>query len=51
MHPHNLALTYLEKTDGLNRNLDTVRTLMGIYDVLEMKAKATEYRGLYESMK
>lgn len=45
------ALPYLEKADSLSRNLDTVRTLMGIYEVLEMSGKASEFRTLYNSMK
>ena len=45
------ALPYLEKADSLNRNLETVRTLMSIYDVLENTTKADEYRALYKSMK
>ena len=45
------ALPHLEKADSLNRNVDTVRTLMNLYEVLEMGAKATEYRDLYKSMK
>lgn len=45
------ALPYLEKADQLNRNVDTVKSLMSIYDVLEMSAKSKEYRDLYKSMK
>ena len=45
------ALPYLEKADGLNRNIQTVQTLMSIYDVIENTEKATEFRALYKSMR
>ncbi|MFV0247380.1 MAG: tetratricopeptide repeat protein [Tenacibaculum sp.] len=45
------ALPYLEKADSIKRNLDTVRTLMNIYEVLEVADKANKYRALYKSMK
>ncbi|WP_075343961.1 tetratricopeptide repeat protein [Tenacibaculum agarivorans] len=45
------ALPYLEKADSLNRNADTVKSLMSIYEVLEMSAKAKEYRDLYKTMR
>ncbi|CAL2101757.1 Tetratricopeptide repeat-containing protein [Tenacibaculum sp. 190130A14a] len=45
------ALPFLEKADSLNRNLDTVKTLMNLYEVLEMEEKAKEYRDLYKSMR
>ena len=45
------ALPFLEKADSLNRNIDTVKTLMNLYEVLENSAKAKEYRELYKSMK
>ena len=45
------ALPYLEKADGLKRSVDTVKTLMNLYEVLEMSDKASEYRDLYQSMK
>ncbi len=44
------ALPYLEKADSLNRSVDTVKSLMSIYEVLEMSAKSKEYRNLYKSM-
>ena len=44
------ALPFLEKADGLNRNVETVKTLMNLYEVLEMSDKASEYRELYKSM-
>lgn len=45
------ALPYLEKADSLNRSVDTVKSLMSIYEVLEMSDKSKEYRELYKSMK
>lgn len=45
------ALPFLEKADSLNRNIDTVKTLMNIYEVLEMSDKAKEFRDLYKSMR
>ena len=45
------ALPFLEKADSLNRSIDTVKTLMNLYEVLEQSDKATEYRDLYKSMK
>lgn len=45
------ALPYLEKADSLNRNLETIKSLMSIYEVLEMNDKAKEFRDLYKSMK
>lgn len=44
------ALPYLEKADSLNRSIDTVKSLMSIYEVLEMQDKAKEFRDLYKSM-
>lgn len=45
------AIPFLEKADSLNRNVETVKTLMNLYEVLEMSDKASEYRELYQSMK
>ncbi|MBS9774649.1 MAG: tetratricopeptide repeat protein [Tenacibaculum sp.] len=45
------ALPYLEKADKLNRKEQTVKTLMSIYEVLEMTDKVNEYKDLYKSMK
>ena len=45
------ALPFLEKADGLKRSIDTVKTLMNLYEVLEMETEATKYRDLYKSMK
>ncbi|MDE0536444.1 tetratricopeptide repeat protein [Tenacibaculum sp. L6] len=44
------AVPFLEKADSLNRSVDTVKTLMNLYEVLEMSDKASEYRELYKSM-
>ena len=44
------AIPFLEKADSLNRSIDTVKTLMNLYEVLEMSDKASEYRELYKSM-
>lgn len=48
---YNEALPYLQKADSLNRNVDVVRSLMNIYELLENESKASEYRNLYKSMK
>lgn len=45
------ALPYLEKSDEYNRTIDSVRSLLNIYDVLEMDDKSKEFRALYKSMK
>lgn len=45
------ALPTLEKADQLKRSLETVRTLLNIYETLEMEDKAKEFRALYKSMK
>ncbi|MCD8411512.1 tetratricopeptide repeat protein [Tenacibaculum finnmarkense] len=45
------ALPFLEKADTIKRSVDTVKTLMNLYEVLEMEAKATQYRTLYKAMK
>ncbi|WP_233188707.1 hypothetical protein [Tenacibaculum sp. SG-28] len=45
------ALPYLEKANSLNQNIETVKTLMNIYDLLEMTEKADTYRALYKSMR
>lgn len=44
------ALPYLEKADSLNRSVDTVRTLLNIYDTLEMNEKADKLRPIYKEM-
>ena len=43
-------LPVLEKADAADRNVSTVRLLMGIYENLEMEDKASEFRKLYKSM-
>ncbi|MDG2194043.1 MAG: tetratricopeptide repeat protein [Polaribacter sp.] len=45
------ALPYLEKAHSLNKNLDTIRTLLNIYENLEMEEKAKEFRALYKAMR
>ena len=45
------AMPYLEKADALKRTIDTVRTLLNIYDNLEMDAKSTEFRTLFKAMR
>ena len=45
------ALPYLSKADSLNRNIHTVRTLLNIYENLEMEEKSKEFRVLYKSMR
>lgn len=44
------ALPYLEKSDELNRTIETVKTLLNIYQILEMDAKSKEFVELYKSM-
>jgi len=44
------ALPYLEKADSIKRTIDTVRTLMNIYDTLEMTEKADKVRAVYKEM-
>ncbi|TVZ55664.1 tetratricopeptide repeat protein [Lutibacter sp. Hel_I_33_5] len=48
---HKEAIPYLEKADELERDIDTVRTLLNLYDTLEMEEKADKFRALYKSMK
>lgn len=45
------ALPYLAKADNIKRTLETVRTLLNIYDILEMEAKADELRPIYKKMR
>ena len=45
------ALPYLEKADELERTEDTVRTLLNMYDVLEMTEKADKMRPIYKKMR
>jgi hypothetical protein len=48
---YNQALPYLVKGDELGRNIETVRTLMNIYDTLEMTDKADELRVVYKQLR
>ena len=45
------ALPYLEKADGIKRSEDSVRTLLNLYDVLEMSDKAGVLRPIYKKMR
>ena len=45
------ALPYLEKADNLKRSIDTVRTLMNIYDTLEMTEQADKLRVIYKELR
>lgn len=45
------ALPYLEKADNLKRSEDTVRTLLNIYDNLEMEVEGDKLRVIYKEMK
>jgi tetratricopeptide (TPR) repeat protein len=42
------ALPYLEKADSISRSVDTIKTLMNLYQQLAMTEKAKEYKALYE---
>ncbi len=45
------ALPYIEKADELARTEDTVKSLMNMYDILEMTDKADKMRALYKKMR
>ena len=45
------ALPNLEKADEIKRSEDTVKTLLNIYDVLEMTEKADALRPIYKKMR
>jgi tetratricopeptide (TPR) repeat protein len=45
------ALPFLEKADGIKRTLETVRSLLNIYDILEMTDKADVLRPIYKEMR
>jgi tetratricopeptide (TPR) repeat protein len=45
------ALPYLEKADSLKRTIDTVKTLLNIYDTIEMSEKADKLRPIYKEMR
>ena len=45
------ALPFLEKADSLNRTFETVKSLLNIYDILEMTDKAEALRPIYKEMR
>ena len=45
------AMPYLETADKSGRSLDTVRTLLNIYETLEIEEKAKVFRELYKKMR
>lgn len=45
------ALPYMEKADSLKRSIDTVKTLLNLYDTLGMESKADALRPTYKEMK
>ena len=45
------ALPYLEKADEIKRSLQTVRSLLNLYDVLEMSEKADVLRPIYKELR
>lgn len=45
------AIPYLEKADSLKRSEDTVRTLLNMYDTLEMSTKADALRVVFKKMR
>ena len=45
------ALPFLEKGDSLNRTFETVKSLLNIYDILEMTDKAEALRPIYKEMR
>lgn len=45
------ALPYLEKADDLKRSLQTVKSLLNIYDILEMEEKANKLRPIFKEMR
>lgn len=45
------ALPYLEKGDELGRTEETVKSLLNIYDILEMSDKADVLRPIYKQMR
>ena len=44
------ALPYLEKADGIKRSAETVKSLLNIYDRLEMVDKADALRPIYKKL-
>lgn len=45
------AMPFLEKADKGGRTIDTVRTLLNIYETLEIEEKAKVFRELYKKMR
>ena len=45
------ALPYLVKADNIERSEGTVKTLLNIYDTLEMTTKADALRPIYKKMR
>lgn len=45
------ALPFLEKADSLNRTFETVKSLLNIYDILEMTDKSDALRPIYKEMR
>ena len=45
------ALPYLEKADNIKRSEDTVKSLLNIYDVLQINDKADKLRPIYKKMR
>jgi tetratricopeptide (TPR) repeat protein len=45
------ALPYLEKADEIKRSLETVKSLLNIYDILRMNEKADVLRPIYKKMR
>jgi tetratricopeptide (TPR) repeat protein len=45
------ALPHLEKADEIKRSLETVKSLLNIYDILRMNEKADVLRPIYKKMR
>jgi tetratricopeptide (TPR) repeat protein len=45
------ALPSLEKADSLDRSFDSVKSLLNLYDILEMNDKADALRPIYKEMR
>lgn len=45
------ALPFLEKADSIKRSVDTVKSLLNIYDILRMEDKADALRPIYKKMR
>jgi hypothetical protein len=44
-------LPYLEKADEIKRSIETVKSLLNIYDILRMNEKADVLRPIYKKMR